>query len=106
MVKRLLTRIVYPPGRRSGFVPSHSDRARELPSRLPPRRVLDAFEPTPNTALLSAEEAKDRLREIVKGFFFRRLRTEDGKRVGRDTAAPFGLRPGTSATFKSRRKLK
>jgi hypothetical protein len=33
--------------------------------------------------LLSAEEAKEKLREIAKGFFFRRLRTEDGKRVER-----------------------
>ena len=33
--------------------------------------------------LLSAEDAKERLREIVEGFFFRRLRTEEGKRVGR-----------------------
>jgi hypothetical protein len=32
-----------------------------------------------------AQEAKDRLREIVEGFFFRfrRLRTEDGKHIGR-----------------------
>jgi hypothetical protein len=44
---------------------------------------LDALSPTPSTALLSAQDAKDRLREIVEGFFFRRLRTEDGKRVGR-----------------------
>jgi hypothetical protein len=28
--------------------------------------------------LLSAQEAKDRLREIIEGFFFQRLRTEDG----------------------------
>jgi hypothetical protein len=44
---------------------------------------LDTLEPAPSSTLLSAEEAKDRLREIVDGFFFRRLRTEDGERVGR-----------------------
>ena len=44
---------------------------------------MDALQPTPSTALLSAQEAKDRLREIVEGFFFRRLRTEDGKRIAR-----------------------
>jgi hypothetical protein len=37
----------------------------------------------PSTTLLSAEEAKERLREIIEGFFFRRLRAEDGKRAGR-----------------------
>jgi hypothetical protein len=31
--------------------------------------------------LLSAQEAKEKLREIVEEFFFRRLRTEDGKRI-------------------------
>ena len=38
---------------------------------------------TPSTVLLSAQEAKDRLREIIEGFFIRRLRTEDGRRVER-----------------------
>jgi len=37
----------------------------------------------PQGLLLSAQEAKDRLRKIVEGFFFRRLRTEAGKRVER-----------------------
>jgi hypothetical protein len=32
---------------------------------------LDTPPPTPNPALLSAEEAKEKLREIVEGFFFR-----------------------------------
>lgn len=27
------------------------------------------------------QEAKDRLREIVEGFFFRRFRSGDGKRI-------------------------
>ena len=44
---------------------------------------MDTPPPRPSSSLLSAEEAKDRLREIVEGFFFRKLRTEDGKRVGR-----------------------
>jgi hypothetical protein len=37
---------------------------------------LDALQPPPGPALLSAQEAKDRLREIVEGFFFRRRRGE------------------------------
>ena len=44
---------------------------------------MDTLEPIPSTTLLLAQEAKERLREIVEGFFFRRLRTEDGKRIGR-----------------------
>jgi hypothetical protein len=38
-----------------------------------PRAALDTLLQTPTTTLLSADEAKDRLREIVDGFFFRRL---------------------------------
>src|SRR6202043_3520387 len=45
--------------------------------------ALDTLPPTLSPALLSAEEAKKELRDIVEGFFFRRLRTEDGKRIGR-----------------------
>ena len=52
------------------------------------RAALDTLEPLPSTAVLSAQEAKDRLREIVEGFFFRRLTAGDGKRVGRACAAP------------------
>lgn len=44
---------------------------------------MDTIEPIPSTTLLSAQEAKDRLREIVEGFFFRRLRTEAGKAIRR-----------------------
>jgi hypothetical protein len=40
---------------------------------------LDILAPTPNIPLLSAQEAKERMREIVEGFFFRRLRAQDGK---------------------------
>jgi hypothetical protein len=46
-----------------------------------PRAALDTFEPIPSTTLLLAQDAKDRLREIVEGFFFRRLTTEDGKPI-------------------------
>jgi hypothetical protein len=44
---------------------------------------LDTLEPPPTTVLLSAEEAKTRLREIVEGFFFRRLKGEDRKHIRR-----------------------
>jgi hypothetical protein len=44
---------------------------------------LDTQEPPPTTDPLSAEEAKARLREIVEGFFFRRLKGEDGKHIRR-----------------------
>ena len=47
------------------------------------RPALDTIEPIPSTTLLSAQEAKDRLREIVEGFFFQRLRAGDARRVGR-----------------------
>jgi hypothetical protein len=36
------------------------------------RAVLEPTPPQPSTSLLSAQEAKDRLRELVEGFFFRR----------------------------------
>jgi hypothetical protein len=45
--------------------------------------VLDTLPPSPSTALLSAQKASERLREIVEGFFFRRLRAEDGKAIRR-----------------------
>src|SRR5271166_4102529 len=48
-----------------------------------PRAALDTLPPAPSTALFSAQEAKERLREIVEGFFFRQLRADDRKRVGR-----------------------
>jgi hypothetical protein len=43
---------------------------------------LDALQPPPGPALLSAQEAKERLREIIEGFFFRR-RNEQGQPPGR-----------------------
>ena len=57
--------------------------ARFWPHLCYPWPALDTLESPPSAALLSAEEAKKRLREIVQGFFFRRLRSEDGKRIGR-----------------------
>jgi hypothetical protein len=42
------------------------------------RTVLEPTPPQPSTSLLSALEAKDRLREIVEGFFFR-LRSDQGQ---------------------------
>ena len=66
-------------------MPQWSDAAApDLPHDL--RAFLDASQETPSTALLSAQEAKDRLREIVEGFFFERLRTEDGTRVPAQTS--------------------
>ena len=65
-----------------------------------PRRpaLVDALSPTPSTAVLTAEEAKERLREIVEGFFVRRLRTADGKRIGRLLVkSPPGLGKTTQA---------
>jgi hypothetical protein len=39
--------------------------------------------PTPSTTLLSAQEAKERLRAIIEGFSLRRLTAEDGRRIRR-----------------------
>src|SRR5215470_3365421 len=50
---------------------------------LGPLAALDTLQLPCPTALLSADAAKQRLREIVEGFFFRRLRTEDGKTIRR-----------------------
>jgi hypothetical protein len=56
------------------------------------------LEPPPSTVLLSAEEAKERLREIVEGFFFRRLSSEDDKRISRLLVkSPPGLGKTTQA---------
>jgi hypothetical protein len=66
--------------------------------------VLDTLPPIPDTDLLSAQEAGERLREVVEGFFFWKRRTEDRKArrtaarqksawVGQDNAgAPMGVR--------------
>jgi hypothetical protein len=51
---------------------------------------LDTVPPSPNSALLSAEEAGERLREIVEGFFLVRLRTEDGKRLRASCQGEYG----------------
>ena len=44
---------------------------------------MDTLEPPPTSVLLSADQAKARLREIIEGFFFRRLKGEDGKHIRR-----------------------
>src|ERR1700731_3720482 len=62
------------PWRRCGLLRPQAARSRD---------ALDTLEPTLAIPLLSAQEAKDRLREIVEGFFFRRLRGEGGKGGGR-----------------------
>jgi hypothetical protein len=46
-----------------------------------PSAALDSLPPTASPILLAGQEAKERLREIVEGFFFRRLTGEDGKPV-------------------------
>ena len=53
---------------------------------------LQAMPPTPSTTLLPARDAKVRLREIIEGFSFRRLKSTDGKRIGRQLVkSPPGL---------------
>ena len=83
IVKRLLNQLAYPLGvsARSAS-PIATERRISLSPRDPPAS-LDTFPPSPDAELLSAEEAKARLREIVEGFFFRRLTTEDGKAIRR-----------------------
>jgi hypothetical protein len=65
------------PWRGSGRLHRHAAR---------PRAALDTFEPIPSTTLLLAQEAKERLRGIVEGFFFRRLKGEDTVLRNLDTA--------------------
>jgi hypothetical protein len=103
MVKRTLTQTAYPPGLGASFAPPVGDRARPSPLIASHGAVLDTLPSTPSTALLSTQEAKDRLREIVEGFFFRRLRTEDRTRIGpRLVQSPPSLeetRAGGSSSF-------
>jgi|SRR5271165_38312 len=79
----LLTEVIYSQDWYGPFCRRRGDRASDTAAKRDPEPVLDALPPAPSTALLSAEEAKERLREIVEGFFFRRLRTEDGKAIRR-----------------------
>ena len=55
---------------------------------------MDTLEPSPSTALLSAGEAKKELREIVEGFFFRRLKGEDTVLRNLDTATEVHRKSG------------
>ena len=59
------------------------ERAAASSSSRSPGAALDTLVPSSTPTLLSAQEAKERLRKIVEGFFFRRLKAEDGKRIGR-----------------------
>src|SRR5690349_3800015 len=83
MVKRPLTRIAYPVRLSARFGPPlMAERVISPPCRgtsgcLGHIRANSQYNPS------SAQGAKDRLREIVEGFFFRRLRGEGGKQVGR-----------------------
>jgi hypothetical protein len=101
MVKRALTRIAYRLGLSARLVLPHGAGRRARNHRhcpRHPRAVLDALQPTPGTALLSAQEAKERLREIIEGFFFRRLRGEDDKTIRRLLVkSPPGLGKTTQA---------
>ena len=54
---------------------------------------MDKLPPSPD-ALLSAQEAKERLREIVEGFFFRRLKGEDTLLRNLGTATEVHLKSG------------
>jgi hypothetical protein len=84
MVKRPLTRIAYSLGLRARPLPPHGDQARDFATVASVRLALDTLEPPPTaTVLLSAQEANERVREIVEGFFFWRLRTEDRTRIRR-----------------------
>jgi hypothetical protein len=52
---------------------------------------LNTLEPSPTPVLLSAEQAKEKLRELIEGFFFGRLNGEDGNHVQRLLAHSPGL---------------
>jgi hypothetical protein len=63
-----------------------------------PTAALDTLPPTPSATLFSAEDVTQRLREIVEGFFFRRLSGEDGKGIRRLLVkSPPGLTTSTEA---------
>src|ERR1700722_5316548 len=79
MVKSLLTRIAYPPSLKACVGPPLA-AVRAISSQC---RGISGCLGHIRATLLSAQEAKDRLREIVEGFFFRRLRAGDARRVGR-----------------------
>jgi hypothetical protein len=83
MVKRSLTQIAYPLGLSARFVAPVAVERASSPPRFATSGCLGHIRAKPSTALLSPQEAKERLREIVEGFFFRRLGTEAGNRVGR-----------------------
>jgi hypothetical protein len=82
LVKRPLTQVAYAPGGSVRFE-AHGDRVCGSAVILAmPKAALDTLPPTPSPTLLSAQEAKARLREVVEGFFFRRPQRRGRKRVG------------------------
>jgi hypothetical protein len=81
MVKPLLTQIPYSLGREPAPCSTVIERGPCCHLAVL-GAVLDTLPPS-FTHLLSATEATEKLREVVERFFFRRLRTKDGKRIGR-----------------------
>ena len=75
--------MAYSSGRTARCVPPDAVGSARLARHPRDPGPLPPMPPTSSTTLLSAEEAKERLREIVEGFFFRRLTTEDGDRIRR-----------------------
>jgi hypothetical protein len=65
-LKRSLTTAEYSLSSRAHFLQTYADRARDFATVPIARPALDTLEPTPTTVLLSAEEAKDRLREMIE----------------------------------------
>jgi hypothetical protein len=93
MVKRPLIQIAYSLGLSARFAPPSAiapDPFRQLATT----GRLGHSGAAPTTVLLSAEEAKARLREIVEGFFFRRLKGEDTVLRNLDTATEVQRKSG------------
>jgi len=79
LVKRALTQVFYPLGWSARSALPYCDRARDLAVIIAiPEPPWTPCRQAPTPAPL-AHEAKERLREIVEGFFFRKFRNEDGK---------------------------
>jgi hypothetical protein len=94
MVKRPLTRITYPVRLSARFGPPLAVVRLFRRHAAGLWAALDTLEPIPKTTLLSAQEAKERLREIVERFFFRRLKGEDTDLRNLDTATEVHRKSG------------
>jgi hypothetical protein len=82
VVKRLLTRIAYPGGLSARFgLPLAAARAISAPRRATSGCLGHIRANSQHNRFLGSR-SQGPAAEIVEGFFFRRLRTEDGKRVG------------------------